>query len=61
MLMNLDTYKSRFINICMNMGNVKKLYNLKRREYYLTSILDANFLSFYVFTKILQNKIVNNF
>lgn len=45
----------------MNMGNVKKLYNLKRREYYLTSILDANFLSFYVFTKILQNKIVNNF
>ncbi len=34
MLMNLDTYISRFINIYMNVGNVRKSYNIKRRKYH---------------------------
>ena len=27
------TYMSRFINIYMNVGNVRKSYNMKRRKY----------------------------
>ena len=33
MLINLDIYVSRFINIYMNVGNARKSYNLKRRKY----------------------------
>ncbi len=36
MLMNLDIYVYRFINIYMNVGNARKSYNMKSREY-LTS------------------------
>ena len=33
MLMNLDIYVYRFINIYMNVGNARKSYNMKRRKY----------------------------
>ncbi len=32
MLMNLDTYISRFINIYMNVDDARKSYNMKRRK-----------------------------
>ena len=32
MLMNLDIYISRFINIYMNVDNTKKSYNIKQRN-----------------------------
>jgi hypothetical protein len=33
MLMNLDKYISRFININMDVGNARMTYIVKRREY----------------------------
>ena len=33
MLMNLDTYMFRFINIYMNIGNAGKFYIVKWRNY----------------------------
>ena len=32
---------SRFINICMNVGNARKSYNMKHRKYKLLSVKEA--------------------
>ena len=31
--MNVDIYVYRFINIYMDMGNVRKFYNIKQKKY----------------------------